>query len=80
MPPKAKVEGEIVGHVAGVPLEVLAWGDTDTLCRHCVDCGLKTGKFCKCFAKQRDPAGDYAKGQHTPLCTRCRKKHEKCHF
>ena len=81
MPPKANVEGEIVGHAAGVPLEVLAWGDTDTLCRHCVDCGLKTGNFCdKCFAKHRDPAGDYADGQHTPLCSRCEKKHEKCHF
>ena len=81
MPPKAKVQGEIVGHVAGVPVEVVAWGDTDTLCRHCVDCGLKTGRFCDhCYAKDRDPGGVYAGGQLTPLRSTCGNKHKACHF
>ena len=81
MPPKANVQGDIVGHVGGVPFEVVAWGGTDTLCRHCVDCRLTTANYCDyCYAKHRDPAGDYADGQLTPLCSRCEKKHEMCHF
>ena len=81
MPPKAKVQGEIVGHAGGVPFEVVAWGGTDTLCVHRADCGLKTAWFCDyCYAKDRDPAGDYAGGQLTPLCSACDSTHGECHF
>ena len=60
---------------------VVAVGDANILCRPCVDCGLMTGCFCDyCNAKERDPAGDYAEGQGTPLCTDCDKEFEMCHF
>ena len=40
--------------------------------RLCVDFGLVTGCFCDyCFAEDRDPSGEYAEGQHTPLCIDC---------
>ena len=63
-------------------LEVLAVAsDAATLNRPCVDCGRRTGCFCDfCLAKDRDPAGSWEEGQHTPLCTECDREHEACHF
>ena len=59
---------------------LLAAGDANILHRPCVDCGLVTGCFCDyCFAEDRDPSGEYASGQHTPLCTDCDREFEMCH-
>ena len=67
--------------MARYPMEVLAWGDEDMLCRPCVDCGLYTGRFCDwCYAVERLPDEEWAEGQHTPLCSRCDNKHYACHF
>ena len=67
-----------------VPLEtveVLAWGDAETLCRPCVDCGQTTGCFCDyCQAANRIPSETWAEGQLTPLCHSCDKRHGSCHF
>ena len=60
---------------------LLAAGDANILHRPCVDCGLVTGCFCDyCLAEDRDPSGEYASGQHTPLCTDCDREFEMCHF
>ena len=62
-------------------MEVLAFGDAETLNRPCVDCGLVTGCFCDwCYAVDRDPDSHWMPGQHTPLCTACDRKFRKCHF
>ena len=62
-------------------LQVSAVGDSKMMHRPCVDCGLVTGCFCDyCFAQDRDPTGEYAEGQHTPLCTDCDRKFDMCHF
>ena len=67
--------------MARYPMEVLAWGDEDMLCRPCVDCGLYTGRFCDwCYAVERLPDEKWAEGQHTPLCSRCDNEHDACHF
>ena len=61
--------------------EVLAAGDTELLCRPCVDCGLYTGRFCDhCLAEDRIPSEVWADGQHTPLCSWCDNRHEECHY
>ena len=73
----------------GSPLEVLAWSTVDDpgiLMRACVDCGIKTGRFCdRCLAEVRFPSGDatgrgWAAGQHTPLCSSCDNSRGACHF
>ena len=65
----------------GIPMQVLAVGDMEMLCRPCVDCGLKTGSYCDfCRAADRVPNEQWASGQMTPLCTRCDGIHGKCHF
>ena len=62
-------------------LEVTAVGDKETLIRGCVDCGLFTGRFCDyCYAKERVPTERWAKGQLTPLCSKCDNAHGSCHF
>jgi len=67
-------------------LEVLAIGDEKTLCRPCVDCGLRTGNFCdgvnssECFATVRVPTERWAPRQRTPLCTRCDWSAKACHY
>ena len=61
--------------------EVLACGDRSMLMRFCVDCGQLTGRFCDwCYAVDRDPKAEWAKGQHTPLCSTCDNKFDACHF
>ena len=63
------------------PMEVLASGDIDMLCRPCVDCGQKTGRFCgHCLAVDRVPAEQWAPGQHTPLCSTCDNLRDMCHY
>ena len=62
-------------------MEVLAFGDAETLNRPCVDCGLVTGCFCDlCYAVDRDPDSHWMPDQHTPLCTACDHKYRRCHF
>ena len=62
-------------------MEVLAVGDESMLIRPCVDCGLKTGRFCDyCLAETRLPNEKWCDGQMTPLCSRCDNKYDKCHF
>ena len=64
--------------------EVLAVAEEHQPClllRPCVDCGLKTGCYCDyCKAVDRLPDEQWAKGQMTPLCTKCDKKQGACHF
>ena len=56
-------------------VEVLAVGDEKMLCRPCVDCGLRTGRFCDfCLAADRMPSEVWAEGQLTPLCGACEAK------
>ena len=64
------------------PLEVFAFADDPAiLFRPCVDCGKMTGIFCDfCLAQDRDPKGKYAPGQHTPLCSKCDRKFDMCHY
>ena len=73
----------------GGPLQVLAFASEDDptiLMRECVDCGLRTGRFCDyCRAEDRFPAGDatrrgWAPGQRTPLCSFCDNSRDGCHF
>jgi len=62
-------------------LQALAFGSLELLSRPCVDCGLITGRFCDhCLAKDRMPEGEWAKGQHTLLCSRCDDAHDACHY
>ena len=59
----------------GAPMEVLAWGDKEMLCRPCVECGLMTDRFCDyCRARDRCPSEEWADGQMTPLCSYCDKQ------
>jgi len=54
----------------GAPLEVLAYGTAEMLCRPCVDCGLYTGRYCDyCTGASRIPSEQWAAGQMTPLCS-----------
>ena len=47
-------------------VEVLAVGDEKMLCRPCVDCGLRTGRFCDfCLVADRMPSEVWAEGQLT---------------
>ena len=63
------------------PLEVLAVGSTEMLCRPCVDCGLYTGRFCDyCYAEDRIPHEKWARGQLTPLCSHCDNRYDACHY
>ena len=69
------------------PLEVFAWGDERLLCRPCVDCGLRTGRFCdgwpvrdSCKAAVRIPSEEWAEGQLTPYCSICEDRRGYCHF
>ena len=69
---------------ACAPLEVLAF---DVEPAACVDCGLRTGRFCdcidgsnNCFAKDRVPAGSWKPGQRTPLCARCDNQWGECRY
>ena len=56
-------------------------GDYDVLCRPCVDCGKRTGRYCdRCFAADRLPKEVWAAGQRTPLCTSCDNEYDECHF
>ena len=65
----------------GTPMEVLAWGDKEMLCRPCVECGLMTDRFCDyCRARDRCPSEEWADGQMTPLCLYCDNKYDACHF
>ena len=62
-------------------LGVTCSGDSATLIRPCVDCGLWTGRFCDCcLASDRMPEEQWAEGQLTPLCSTCDNKHDMCHF
>ena len=55
-----------------IGMEVLAVGNTDMLCRPCVDCGRYTGRFCdNCFAQDRIPSEVWANGHGTPLRSQC---------
>jgi len=64
-----------------VEMEVLAFGDMETLCRPCVDCGRRTGRFCDhCLAKWRIPTEQWHSGQHTPFCSYCEELHDRCRF
>ena len=67
--------------------EALAIGDESVLCRPCVECGLRTGRYCEglsgeedCMAAERVPSEIWAAGQHTPLCSRCEKDLRACRF
>ena len=71
------------------PIVVLARGSKEELHRHCVDCGLTTGRYCDgdewsrgpaCIASQRIPSETWCDKQRTPLCSRCDWKHGSCHF
>ena len=66
---------------------MLAWGDERPLNRPCVNCCLRTGRFCdgwpvrdSCKAALRIPTEEWADGQLTPLCSRCDDLREFCHF
>ena len=62
-------------------MEVLAVGNRELPNRPCVDCGLFTGCFCDwCYAAERDPDSEWARGHHTPLCTSCDRKYGRCHY
>ena len=62
-------------------MEVFALGDPTMLCRPCVDCGLYTGRFCDyCYDADRIPNDEWARGQLTPLCSRCDNRYDMCHF
>ena len=67
-------------------LQVLAVGDEKMLCRPCVDCGTRTGRFCdghgkgECYAANRLPDQEWADGQLTPLCRKCEDKWRMCHW
>ena len=65
-----------------VSLEIKSWGDFETLCKPCVDCGKWTGNWCEleCLASACDPNGQSADGQITPHCTECDRKYGMCHF
>ena len=62
---------------SGQSMHVLAHSDSpDMLLRSCVDCGLRTGRFCDhCLAEDRVPNEVWASGQHTPLCSHCDNEH-----
>ena len=65
----------------GCHMEIICVSDQETLCRPCVDCGQKTGRFCDyCYAADRKPDERWAPNQMTPLCSRCDNTHDKCHF
>ena len=65
----------------GCHMEIICTGDQETLCRPCVDCGQKTGRFCDyCYAADRKPDERWAPNQMTPLCSRCDNTHDMCHF
>ena len=67
--------------VPGETLTVAAVGNKEMFLRPCVDCGLITGSFCdECVASDRLPNEVWAEGQMTPLCTRCDRQHDECHF
>ena len=62
-------------------LEVLSVGDPHVLFRPCVDCGLRTGRFCDgCLAAVRVPTEVWAQGHMTPFCSHCETKRPFCHF
>ena len=62
-------------------MSVLCHGDSQLLCRPCVDCGKYTGCYCDdCLAAERVPSEDWANGQQTPLCSVCDGIHGKCHY
>ena len=70
-------------------ITVISAGDPETLCRPCVDCGLKTGYFCDgaeleggfaCIASDRIPAETWCDGQRTPFCRPCEDKIGSCNF
>ena len=69
---------------APVPMEVIAVpqpGQEHLLLRPCVDCGRRTGCFCDwCYAIDRFPDEEWVTGQHTPLCTVCDQRHNRCHL
>ena len=65
----------------GCHMEIICVSDQETLCRPCVDCGQKTGRFCDyCYAADRKPDERWAPNQMTPLCSRCDNTHDMCHF
>ena len=65
----------------GRHMEIICVSDQETLCRPCVDCGQKTGRFCDyCYAADRKPDERWAPNQMTPLCSRCDNTHDMCHF
>ena len=68
----------------GLPLEVIAVaeeGEKMVLWRPCVDCGLRTGCFCDiCLGVERLPHERWLANQHTPLCSRCDRRWDMCHF
>ena len=74
---------DMLDHMSQV-FEVLAVAGPEEeglLLRPCVDCGLQTGCYCDhCRAADRMPEEKWAKGQMTPLCTRCDKTWGACHF
>ena len=67
--------------MAAEKLPCLAGGTECELFRPCVDCGLITGSFCD-FCKAADWLPDEAWAEHqvTPLCTRCDRMRDACHF
>ena len=79
----------------GHKFDLLAKGEPEMLQRPCVDCGWITGRFCDgeetynpftgiwsgkaCFAADRFPNEQWARGQRTPLCSFCDNLYDKCH-
>ena len=61
-------------------MEVLACGDRSMLMRFCVDCGQLTGRFCDwCYAVDRDPKAEWAKGQCELFVRPGAVEHGRCH-
>ena len=62
-------------------MHVLAVGDEATLCRPCVDCGVKTERFCDfCYSLTKWLMRCGLDNQLVPLCSRCNWAHGACHF
>ena len=75
-----RAKAELEFH-AMATLQAHACGSLELFLRPCVDCGLKTGRYCDfCLAKDRMPEEQWAEGQHTPLCSRCDNAHDMCHY
>ena len=64
-----------------IPQSVINEANNSIFCRHCVDCSLRTGGFCDfCLAQDRCPAEVWGDTQRTPLCSKCDRLYNACHF